>query len=198
MRENNVWDKAIGSFGLILFGAVLIMIIVLLRHEIMQMIISLAVLSIICFVVYLLAIAWGYLPNPNDKYRKPYTYPPQPSPEPPEQLSIPTYESPVKTPLSSSVSDVSVELQQGASKSDNKEIDRQLQAIANEAYKLYPFLDNANRITNIDAIIAVTRRKIELEIKGLLPTQAYARALHEIGRQYANKQDHSTPTIKRW
>lgn len=54
-----------------------------------------------------------------------------------------------------------------------------------EAYKRFPFLDIGNRNSNIDAIIEVKKRTVDLEIKGLSPSEAYSRALQEIGIKYA-------------
>lgn len=60
-----------------------------------------------------------------------------------------------------------------------------------DAYKRFPFLNPESRNSNIDAIIEVKKRTVELEIKGLSSSEAYSRALQEVGMKY------SAPGIKR-
>lgn len=65
-------------------------------------------------------------------------------------------------------------------------------------YKQFPFLDMKHPNANIDAIIAVIQRKVDLELKGLPHNQALAKAINEIGPKYISKSSSTTPTIKRW
>lgn len=164
------------------------------KHEIMEWIISLAVLAVICFVIYLLAIAWGYLPNPNEKDY--VTQSTVITPSPSKKESNPSSDDWEKCFKQITDEEMS---QQNASQnaSQNKSANTDLTHTHHELYKTFPFLDPSSREADINAILAVSDRKTDLEVNGIPAPEALSRALREVGAKHTNKTSQA-PIIKRW